>query len=294
VAAPAPSILVTTDWLAENLGATDLVVLDVRGKVLPAGTPGPRYQPKRAEYETAHIPGASFVDWTRDIVDESDPVPAQVGAPETLARLFGGLGISNGNRVVAYDDYNHAFAGRLAWVLRYVGHDAVHILDGGFAKWVREGRSTTSDVPKPMPKTFVPNPRPALRRDRDAILDVVKRGSQGTLLIDARPAAQFEGKVSAASRSGHVPGAKNVPYAELVDATTGEFLPADRLRGVFTSHGIDTESLPSEIVTYCNGGVTATVVQNALRILGRDDVAVYDGSWNEWGNDPALPIVSGD
>jgi thiosulfate/3-mercaptopyruvate sulfurtransferase len=113
------------------------------------------------------------------------------------------------------------------------------------------------------------------------------------LLIDARPAEQYEGAVSAASRSGHIPGARNVPYATLIDPKTGGFLPTAELARAFAQAGVDTARLPREVVVYCNGGVTCTIPVAALRMLGREDVAVYDGSWNEWGNDPQRPIRAG-
>jgi thiosulfate/3-mercaptopyruvate sulfurtransferase len=113
------------------------------------------------------------------------------------------------------------------------------------------------------------------------------------LLIDARPAEQYAGAVTAAARSGHIPGARNVPYSRLVDASTGRFLPASELSRAFAEAGVDVQRLPREVVVYCNGGVTCTVPLHALRLLGRDDVAVFDGSWNEWGNDPRRPIRSG-
>jgi thiosulfate/3-mercaptopyruvate sulfurtransferase len=118
-------------------------------------------------------------------------------------------------------------------------------------------------------------------------------GRADVALIDARPVAQYAGESSAARRSGHIPGAHNVPYAKLVDAQTGRFLPQGALRRVFQDAGVDVDTLPREVVVYCNGGVTCTVPLNALRMLGRDDVAVYDGSWNEWGNDPARPVKAG-
>jgi thiosulfate/3-mercaptopyruvate sulfurtransferase len=281
--------VVSTEWLAAHLNDPQLHVVDVRGKVLPPGS-SPRYLPKRADYDASHVPGAVFVDWTRDIVDVDDPVPAQIARPEAFARRMGELGVGDEAVVVAYDDYDHAFAGRLAWALRYYGHDGVRVLDGGWSRWIAEGRPVTPDVPQPAPAHFTPRTREALRRTADQVERALEDPT--VLLIDARPAEQYVGTVSAAARSGHIPGARNVPYAHLVDAT-GRFLPESELSRVFAEAGIDVHHLPREIVVYCNGGVTCTVPLNALRMLGRDDVAVFDGSWNEWGNDPGRPIRSG-
>jgi thiosulfate/3-mercaptopyruvate sulfurtransferase len=283
-------VVVDTQWLAAHLGEADLRVVDVRGKVLPPGQ-NPRYRPKREEYDAGHVPGAVFVDWTRDIVDPDDPVPAQIAQPEAFASAMGRLGIGDATAVVVYDDYDHAFAGRLAWALRYFGHDDVRILDGGWNRWIAEGRPTSTDVPHPAAATFTARPRTNLRRTADEVARTL--GSSDVLLIDARPAEQYAGQVSAASRSGHIPGARNVPYARLIDPSTHQFLPPTELTRVFAEAGVDVGRLPPDVVVYCNGGVTCTVPLAALRMLGREDVAVYDGSWNEWGNDPSRPVRSG-
>jgi len=290
------AVTVSTDWLAAHLGEPGVCVVDVRGTVLPPGSK-PRYQAKRADYEAGHIPGALFVDWTRDIVDESDPVPMQVAKPGPFAAKMTELGIGDQTLVVAYDDYNHIFAGRLAWALRYFGHDAVRILDGGWSRWLAEGRPTLASAPTPTLRPappgppFTARPRPALRRTAAEVEGVLGRAD--VVLIDARPSPQYEGAVTAAARAGHIPGALNVPYAKLVDASTGRFLPSGELSRVFRDAGVDVAALPREIIVYCNGGVSCTVPLNALRMLGRDDVAVYDGSWNEWGDDAGRPIRTG-
>jgi len=280
------SVVVSTDWLAANLGAPGLRIVDIRGKVQPPGTQ-PRYLPKRADYEAAHVPGAVFVDWTRDIVDPLDPIPVQVAKPDAFAAKMGELGIGDDTMVVAYDDYDHIFAGRLSWALRYYGHDAVRVLDGGWSRWLAENRPTTQDVATPAPARFTSRTRPGLRRTADEVAQSL--GKRDVLLVDARAPEQYSGAVSTAARAGHIPGARNVPYARLVDAATGTFLPDDELARVFAEGGVDVAHLPAQIVVYCNGGVSCTVPLQALRMLGRDDVAVYDGSWNEWGNVPREP-----
>jgi thiosulfate/3-mercaptopyruvate sulfurtransferase len=284
------AVVVSTTWLEAHLGAPGLRVVDIRGVVRPPGSV-PRYMPKREDYERGHIPGAVFVDWTRDIVDARDPVPVQVAQGPEFAAKMGELGIGDDSLVVAYDDYDHAFAGRLAWALRYHGHDAVRVLDGGWRCWIAEGRPTTRECPRPPPSRFTSRPRDGLRRTADEVM--LALGRADVVLIDARPAAQYAGEASAARRAGHIPGAHNVPYATLVDAQTGKFLPQGDLKRAFADAGVDVATLPRELIVYCNGGVTCTVPLNALRMLGRDDVAVYDGSWNEWGNDPARPIKTG-
>jgi thiosulfate/3-mercaptopyruvate sulfurtransferase len=264
---------VSTQWLAENLA--DVRVVDIRGGVLPPPAKD-RYRAKRSDYDAGHIPGAVFVDWTKDIVDLDDPVPVQVAPPEKIAALMSRLAIANDTMVVAYDDYYSAFAGRFFWVLRYYGHDRVRVLDGGYQRWLAEGRPVSTEVPCPAPVVFTPRARPELRRVADQVMDA-------DLLIDARPPAQYRGEASAAKRAGHIPGAKNVHYATLIDEE-GKMRSKEELARIFGE-------LPEDVVCYCNGGVTATVPMMAImRLTDREDVAVYDGSWNEWGNDPSRPI----
>jgi thiosulfate/3-mercaptopyruvate sulfurtransferase len=283
-------VLVSTDWLAAHLGDPHVRVVDVRGSVRPPGST-PRYVAERAAYEAGHVPGAVFVDWTRDIVDCEDPVPVQIAAPAAFATKMSELGVGDSTTVVAYDNHHHAFAGRLAWALRYHGHTLVRILDGGWNRWIAEGRVTSREIPTPQPQSFSARVRPPLRRTADDVARAL--GASDVLLIDARPREQYAGEVSAAARAGHIPGARNVPYARLLDRSTGRFLPAPALREVFAEAGIDVRNLPREVVVYCNGGVSCTIPLNALRLLGRDDVAVYDGSWNEWGNDVQRPLRTG-
>jgi thiosulfate/3-mercaptopyruvate sulfurtransferase len=283
------TVVVSTSWLDANLGNPDIRIIDVRGKVLPPGSL-PRYLAKRSDYDRGHIPGAAFVDWTRDIVDLADPVPVQLAPPEAFAAAMSSLGIGDSTLVIAYDD-SHMFAGRFAWALRYYGHDAVRLLEGGYARWVAENRPVTGDATVVLPARFTPHPRPALRRTADDVARALGRAD--VLLVDARPPEQYVGKSSAATRAGHIPGARNVPYAALIDSSSGRFRGKDELARVFADAGIDVEHLPPEVVVYCNGGVSCTVASSALAILGREDVAVYDGSWNEWGNDPGRPIRTG-
>lgn len=281
---------VSTEWLVEHLDEPKVRIVDIRGKVLPPGNE-PRYLPKRDDYDLGHLPGAVFVDWTRDIVDPDDPVPCQIARPEAFATTMGAIGVGDDTLVVAYDDYDHIFAGRLAWALRYYGHDAVRVLDGGWSRWLAEGRPTTTDRSAPAPASFTPRARPALRRTADEVAAAI--GRDDVLLIDARAPDQYAGTVSAATRGGHIPGARNVHYARLVDPSTGKFLGLAQLARVFADAGVDVNELPREVVVYCNGGISCTVPMHALQMLGRDEVAVYDGSWNEWGNDAGRPIRTG-
>ncbi len=286
----ATSVLASPAWLEAHLDDASVRVIDVRGQVRPPGSK-PRYFAKRADYEAAHVPGAVFVDWTIDIVDPSDPVPMQIATPAAFEAKMSELGVGDDTLVVAYDDYDHIFAGRLAWALRYYGHDRVLLLDGGWGRWVAERRPTNADVPRPAPARFTARPRPELRRTAGEVM--ASLGRADVLLVDARAPEQYEGAVSVAGRGGHIPGARNVHYARLVDSQSGAFLAPDELRRVFADAGVDVANLPREVVVYCNGGVSCTVPLHALHMLGRSDVAVYDGSWNEWGPDESRPVRRG-
>lgn len=289
-----PGPLVSTDWLAAHLDDPQVRVVDIRGLVLPPTDPRPHYFPKYEDYLAGHIPGAVFIDWTRDIVDLDNPVPAQVAPPAKIAELFGRLGIGDETLVVAYDDDFLKFAGRLQWVLRYYGHDAVRILDGGFVKWRAEGRPVTQAIPTPTPVVFTPRPQPALRRTADEVLATLPAVGRSTVLLDARSPEEFAGEISRAVRGGHIPGAVNVYYRDLVSGPDQTFAPPDELRKRFAAAGIDVDTLRErEVISYCNGGVSATPVAIALEILSGARPAIYDGSWNEWGNDPEKPLEKG-
>jgi thiosulfate/3-mercaptopyruvate sulfurtransferase len=215
-------------------------------------------------------------------------VPAQVAPPEKIAALFGGLGIGDDTIVVAYDDWFSMYAGRLLWVLRYYGHEGARILNGGLLAWQAEGRPISAEVPSYAPASFTPNPQPALRRTADQVLAGL--GSD-RLLIDARSDKEFRGEESRAARGGHIPGAVNVFYQGLVSGPNQTYASPEELRERFAAAGIDLGSVEErEVVAYCNGGVSATPAALALEIATGKRVALYDGSWNEWGNDEGKPL----
>ncbi|MFW5748018.1 MAG: sulfurtransferase [Chloroflexota bacterium] len=281
-----PELLVSTEWLQDHLGAPDLRLLDIRGRVLPAGEPPPHYFAHRAEYDAAHIPGALFVDWTTDITDPDSPQGMQIAQPEAFAALMSRLGIGADTAVVAYDDAGGMFAARLWWALRYYGHEAVAVLDGGWPKWQAEGRSTTADIPQVSPTTFTPRVQPALRFSVDAVQSALN--NPAVRLLDVRSPEEYDGIDSRAVRSGRIPGAVNLPRGTVLnpDGTVpGPQVLRDRLQ----TAGI-TQHHDMTLVTYCNAGVSASYVMLALARAGLTNLAVYDGSWKEWANDETRPI----
>lgn len=287
--------LVSTAWLADHLEHPQLRIVDMRGLVLPPTVPKPHYFARHEDYQAGHIPGAVYIDWLRDIVDLDDPVPVQVAPPEKIAEVFGRLGIGDDTLVVAYDDHYSMFAGRLLWVLRYYGHEQARILNGGLVKWLAEGRPLSTEIPTPAPTVFTPRPQPALRRTNAQILAALPSAAQpdgAALLIDARSPVEYAGEESRAVRGGHIPGAVNVPYLELITGPDQTYAEPEELRARFAAAGIDPDALEQrDVVAYCNGGVSATPAALSLEIASGKRAALYDGSWNEWGNDLSKPLA---
>jgi thiosulfate/3-mercaptopyruvate sulfurtransferase len=284
--------LVGTQWLADHLEDEILRVVDIRGYVqkteLGGGRQKAEYLAARKEYDEAHVPGAVYVDWTRDITDPDDPVPVQVAPPERFAALMGSLGIGDDTRVVVYDHAGGQFATRLWWVLIYYGHDLVSVLDGGWKKWTSEGRPTTEEVPKPEPAAFTPRACPRWRTDAEALLAASEIGE--AFVLDARDEGQYTGAVARGDgRAGRIPGATHLHADGLFDPESGAFHSDEELARRLRKAGVpeDREGL---IVAYCNGGVAATVPLFALHRLGYENLANYDGSWNEWGVREELPV----
>jgi thiosulfate/3-mercaptopyruvate sulfurtransferase len=280
--------LVSVEWLVAHQQLPNLRIVDVRGKVLPPTEPKPHYFARPEDYAAGHIPGAVYIDWTTDIVDLDDPVMVQVAPPAKIAQVLGERGIGDDSIVVIYDDAFSMFAGRLLWVLRYYGFEQARILNGGIVKWLADGHPLSSEPPTYPFATFTPRPDPTLRKTADQVLAAL--GSD-TLLIDARSAKEYRGEESRAARGGHIPGAVNVFYRDLVTGTDQTYAAPEELAERFRAAGIDLAALDQrEVVAYCNGGVSATPTALALEIASGKRVAIYDGSWNEWGNDTSKPL----
>ncbi len=279
-----PGPLVGGDWLRANLDEHRVVVLDVRGRHPSSALA----HAKRAEYAEGHIPGAVFVDWEHDFVDVADPVPYQIASADAFADRAGALGIGDGDLVVTYDDYYGIFAARVAWSFRFYGAEA-RVLDGGWRTWVDEGRPTTADIAQRARVAFTPRARPALRRSLD---EVELAGAGGATFIDARPRHLFLGEPGAAG-TGHIPGARSLPYQELVDGATGLFATPAAIARLLRDAGIDPARPPRELIATCGTGVSATVALIALELAGIHGAGVYDGSFSEWSADPARPIEYG-
>jgi thiosulfate/3-mercaptopyruvate sulfurtransferase len=276
-----PDALVSTEWLAGRLGDPGVRIVDSTWYLPGVDRSG------RDEYAQRHIPGAVFWDLD-EIADPADPLPHMMPDAATFAGHMARLGIGDGMKVVVYDSVGSMTAPRVWWTMRSFGHDDVAVLDGGLTKWLAEGRPTSADAPTIGSGQFTASVRPHMVRDIAAVRANLESGAEQVL--DARSAGRFTGvdpEPRPNSRSGHIPGSANLPYADLIDGGTKTFLPADTLAARFRDANI-TELRP--VVTTCGSGVTACVLALGLHLIGRDDVAVYDGSWSEWGTRDDTPV----
>jgi thiosulfate/3-mercaptopyruvate sulfurtransferase len=271
--------LVSTEWLVAHLGEPDLVVVDCTW-FMPALQRDPH-----AEFLQAHIPGALFLD-IDEVADKSNPAPHMLPSAPEFSRAMETLGIGRDDRIIVYDNSPHRIGPRGWFTFRHFGARQVAVLDGGFGKWLAEGRPTESGEAAPRRARF----------EATASGDVVdKREIAAGLdlpLLDARGQARFEGSETdprPGVASGHIPGSRNLPSAELYNAD-GTFKGPDELRRLFAFAGIDPER---PFVASCGSGVTACSLIFGAHLLGNDAARLYDGSWSEWGADPATPKALG-
>ena len=275
--------LVTAEWLAKELGASDLRVVDATKFM------GDSPRNARAEYEAGHIPGAVFMD-LGELTDPGNPVDNMAPTAEKFASRMQTLGLGDGSRIVLYDDSPLASATRAWWLLKLFGAHDVAILDGGLAKWKAEGRPLEMGAHKLRHRHFTVWRDAAVVRTKGQVLANIDSGAEQ--VVDARPATRFTGEdrdPRPGVAPGHIPGARSLPHSQLFNAD-GSWKQGDALRAAFDAAGID---LARPMVTTCGSGMTASALAFGAHLLGKDDVAVYDGSWSEWGSDASTPKATG-
>jgi thiosulfate/3-mercaptopyruvate sulfurtransferase len=282
------SPLVSTQWLADNIDDPTLRLFDA-SIYLTVNPDGPGYltESGRAKWAQAHIPGANFLEMLTDFSDNSTPVPMMMPAPERFAELCGRHGIGDDSTVVIYSGQTMMWSARMWWMLRSMGFANAAILDGGWEKWEREGRATSSEHRPYPPAAFTPRPHARSWADKENVLQAIHNPSVCT--INALQPDIYDGQINRYGRPGHIPGSHNVYYGSLLNPEDGTYLPPDRLRQQFEASGVF--SRPA--ILYCGGGVSASLDAVALTMLGHRDIAIYDGSMFEWCMDPALPLVLG-
>jgi thiosulfate/3-mercaptopyruvate sulfurtransferase len=278
---PASSRLVTTEWLRDNLGRSDLVVVD-GSFYLPA-----QKRDAKAEYLAAHVPGAVFFD-IDGICEHASRLPHMLPSAAQFSQDVGSLGIGNADTIVVYDGAALSGSPRVWWTFRAFGADKVFILDGGLPKWRAEGRPIETGEVKRAPRRF----DAALDSKQVAGVSDVQRAlaQKSAQVVDGRPANRFRGEAPeprAGIPSGHMPGAFNVPSTTLVE--DGRLVAPERIAELFAASGVDATK---PVITMCGSGVTAATLWFALDAIGHAPVSLYDGSWTEWAGRGDLPIDS--
>ena len=276
-----PDPLVSTEWLNQHLDAPDIRIVDATWFMSAEG------RDPKAEYAALHIPKAVYFD-IEEISDSDNPLPHMLPSPTKFSVRVRKLGLGDGLKIIVYDNNKLAASARVWWMFRAMGHEDVAVLDGGLQKWRAEGRPVDDMPVRPSERHFTPRANSFLLRDLDQMrANLTSRREQ---VVDTRSAARFSGSVAEPRpglKAGHIPGALNVPASDLL-AADGTLKDEQALTALLSAAGVD---LDKPITTSCGSGVSAAIATLALARLGRVDVALYDGSWTEWGSRPDTPVA---
>ena len=278
-----PKSLVSTQWLAKHMRDPDLRILDASWFLPNSG------RNAKAEYDLAHIPGARFFD-IDEISDQRSGLPHMAPPPEKFVSKMRAMGVGDGHQVVIYDGAGIFSSARVWWTFRLMGKTDVAVLDGGFPKWQSEGREVEDMPPAIRDRHIIVSRQNHLVKDVTQVAHTAKLGEAE--ILDARSALRFRGEAPeprAGLRSGHIPGSKNIPFAEVLNAD-GTMKSPLQLKAVFEAAGID---LKKPVITTCGSGVTAAILSLALERIGHRSHALYDGSWAEWGMYEDLRVATG-
>jgi thiosulfate/3-mercaptopyruvate sulfurtransferase len=272
--------LVDTAWVADHLDDPAVRIVDGSWHLPPTGRNG------KDEYGEAHIPGAVYFDIDA-ISDPDSSLPHMMPTAEAFAAAVSDMGIGNDHRVIVYDADGLFSAPRVWWMFRAMGHDNVALMTGGFRAWQSAGHKVTGEIPSPPAASFKARLNSGMVRSKSQMRTNMDSGAE--LVLDARAANRFAGtepEMRPGVQPGHIPGSGNLPYSEIVDAASGSFKSADDLRIAFDAQGATGTQT---VTTTCGSGVTACILGLGMHLIGRDDWAVYDGSWTEWGGSDDTP-----
>lgn len=283
----APGALVETDWLADHLGERDLRVYDCTVFLTPRGDGTVTIESGRAHFDRGHIPGAGFLDLVADLSDTGQALRFMMPSAAQFADAVGRAGLGDGSRVVLYCAGPPMWATRVWWMLRAFGFDNAAVLNGGWSRWKAEGREMSAEPPAYPPTTFTSRPRPGLFVGKDEVAAAIADGE--TCVLNSLSREMHAGKVALGPRPGRIAGSVNLPAMDLLGddlRLLDDGVLRQRLGGIGAGPG-------HRVITYCGGGIAATLTAFALARLGHGDVAVYDGSMSEWAADPAAPMEVG-